>query len=143
MLWTLRMPASLRVRYSSGSPSELGGGHILIGPFPIRDIGSIDTEPIGVLFTRDALVNQLFPHAGTSDAEAWHPVDGVYRNAEAIGLITDGEFQRRVDIALFLISTDVDVVLAGSAVGQPMNQPRVSMEVENHGLIWREDCLEF
>src|SRR5437870_4990809 len=117
------MPASLPVWHSSVFPFEFGMALFGIGPLPICNVGSIHTEPIGVLLTCDALVNQLFPHAGTRDAETWHSVDGVDGNTEAIGLIADGELQRRVDVALFLVAAHVDVALAGSAIGEPMNKP--------------------
>ncbi len=41
------------------------------------------------------------------------------------------QFQRLVDIALLLIAADVNVLLAGPAVGEPMDQPGVGVEVED------------
>ena len=62
--------------------------------------------------------------------------------AEAVGLVTDGELQRRVDVALLLVAAHMDIVLTGPAVNEAMDQPRVSMEVEDHGLVRGENGLE-
>jgi len=52
-----------------------------------------------------------------------------------VGLIADGELQRRVDVALLFVAAHMDIVLTGPAVDEAMDQPRVSMEVEDHGLV--------
>ena len=71
-----------------------------------------------------------------------HPVNRVDGQAKTVGLIADGKLQRRVDVALFLVAAHVDIVLAGPAVGEAMDQPRVSVEVEDHGLVRGENSLE-
>ena len=83
------------------------------------------------------LVEQRFANAGAGDAEARHPVDRVDRQAETVGLVLDGQFQRRVDVALLLVAAHVDVVLAGPAVGEPVDQPRIGVEVEDDRLVRR------
>src|SRR6476659_6152082 len=93
---------------------------MLKGPFPICDLGRIYTELVGMLFTRDLLVEQSLAHAGAGDTETGHPVDGVDGQAEAIGLIADGEFQRRVDVTLLLVAAHVNIVLAWPTVGEAM-----------------------
>src|SRR5215510_2770605 len=111
-------------------------------PLPIRDVGPIDAELVGVLFTGDLLVEEGLASVGACGAEPRDPVNRIDGKAEAVGLIADGEFQRGVDVALFLEATHVDVVLARPAVGEAMDQPRVSMEVEDHWLIRCENRLE-
>ena len=107
---------------------------MLKGPFPIRDLWRIYTELVGMLFTRDLLVEQSLAHAGAGDTETGHPVDGVDGQAEAIGLIADGEFQRRVDVTLLLVAAHVNIVLAWPTVGEAMDQPRVTVKVKDHRL---------
>ncbi len=61
-------------------------------------------------------------------------VNGVDGQAEAIGLVVDGQFHRRVDVAFLFVSPYVkSLVLA--AVGQAVNQPRVAVEIENNRLV--------
>jgi len=98
-------------------------------PLPIRDVGSIDAELVGVLFTRDLLVEEGLANTGACDTETGHPVNRIDGQAKAIGLVTDSEFQRRVDVALFLVATHMDVVLTWPAVGDAVDEPRVSVEV--------------
>jgi hypothetical protein len=52
-------------------------GFDLKWPLPIRDGGLIDAELVGVLLTRDALVDQGFVHAGAGDTETGYPVNGI------------------------------------------------------------------
>ena len=75
---------------------------------------------------------------GSFNPESWDPVDCIDGQAEAIRLVLDSQLQRRVDIPLFLVTTNVDVVLAGAAVGKSVNKPRIRMEVEDYRLIRSE-----
>jgi hypothetical protein len=74
-----------------------------------------------VSLARDLLVDQGLPHAGAFDSEAGHAINGVDGEAEAISLISDGQLQRRIDVALFLITTHVDMMLTRPAIGEPVN----------------------
>ena len=95
-----------------------------------------------MFLTRDPLVHEGFAHASAGDTETGHPVDGVDGQAEAIGVIADGEFQRRVDVALLFVAAHMDTVLAGPAVGQAVDQPRLTVKVKDHGLVRCKNGLE-
>jgi hypothetical protein len=58
-------------------------------------------------------------------------VDCVDGQAEAVALVADRQLERRVDIALLPVAAHVDVLLMRPMVGQPVDQPRVGMEVED------------
>ena len=64
---------------------------MLKGPFPIRDLWRIYTELVGMLFTRDPLVDESLAHAGARDTETRHPIDGIDSQTEAVSLITNGK----------------------------------------------------
>src|SRR5262245_8417361 len=110
-------------------------------PLPVSDIRPIDAELISVIFARDLLVKQSVPNTGAFDTETGHPINSIDRQAETIGLIADGELQRRVDVALLLIASHVDVPLRRSAIGEAMDQPRVGVKVEDHRFVRSEDSL--
>jgi hypothetical protein len=55
-----------------------------------------------VIFTCDLLIERGLASARPGAAETRHAVDCVNGQAEAAGLIANGEFERRVDVALFL-----------------------------------------
>ena len=85
---------------------------MLKGPFPIRDLWRIYTELVGMLFTRDLLVDERLTHARAGDMEAGHTIDGIDSQTEAVSLISNGKLQRRVDVTLLLVAADMNVVLA-------------------------------
>src|SRR5262245_25975546 len=111
-------------------------------PLPIRGVGPVDAELVGVLCARDLLVEQCLPNAGTCDTETGYPVNSIHGQGEAVGLIANGELQRRVDVALLFVAAHVNVVLTGPAVRESMDEPRVGVKVEDHGLVWGEKSLE-
>jgi len=113
-----------------------------IGPLPGRDVGPVYAEPISMLFARDPLVGQFIAEATRAQAHAGDAVDGVYGQGEAVGLVADGQLQRRVDVAVLLVAAHVDVVLARPPVGESVDQPRVSVEGKDHRPVRSEDGLE-
>jgi len=95
-----------------------------------------------VVFACDLLVAQGFSNTGSGDAETGHSVDGVNGQAEAVGLVANGQFQRRVDVALLLVASHVDVALARPAVSEPVDQPRIGVEVEDYRFVRSEEGFE-
>ena len=70
-----------------------------------------------MLQTGDLLVQQGLSHAGPRLTETGYPVDGVNGQAKAVGLVADGQLQRRIDVSLLFVAAHMNVVLAGPAVG--------------------------
>jgi hypothetical protein len=62
-------------------------------------------------------------------------INGVESKAEAVGAVTEGQFERRVDVSLFEVAGDVQVVLALAAVGQTAEELGIRVEVEDDGLV--------
>jgi len=87
-------------------------------PLPICDVQCIHAELVGVVFTRDLLVEQGLASARPGDAETRHPINRVDSKAEAVGLVSNSELQRRVDVALLLVAAHVNVVLMRPVVGE-------------------------
>lgn len=56
---------------------------------------------MSVVFAGYLLVEQMLPHFGSPGAVTWYTVDSIDWEAEAIGLILDGQLQPCVDLALF------------------------------------------
>ena len=50
--------------------------------------------------------------------------------------------ERRGGGALFFVAPHVKVGMIGSAIGQPMNQPRVTVKSEYHGFAFVKDGVE-
>ena len=47
-----------------------------------------------------------------------YPIDDVDRQIEAVDLVQDRQFQRRIDVAFFLVSAHVHIVVIGVAIRQ-------------------------
>jgi hypothetical protein len=75
----------------------------------------------------------------TGPLQFWDTIDNVDRQVEAIDLVADGEFQWSVDVALFLVPANVDIGVVGSSISELMDQPGISMEVEDHRLVSRKE----
>ena len=71
-----------------------------------------------------------------------YTVDYIDCQCEAIDLIIDRQLHRRVDVAAFLVATHVHVLMIGPPVGEPVNQPRVAMEVEDDRLVHGEQAVK-
>ena len=70
----------------------------------------------------DDLAFEPFLDVGADGREAWDAIDDVDGDIEAIDLIEDGEFEGRVDVALFFVAADVNVVVISAAVGEFVNE---------------------
>src|SRR5438034_9081625 len=55
--------------------------------------------------------------------------------AEPINVVLDGQLQRSVDIALFLVTADVHIAVIRAAVSQTMDEPRISVEIKDDGFV--------
>ena len=73
----------------------------------------------------DHLIVQPVLRVRAGIAQTRHAIDHVDGEGEAVDLIVDREFQRRVDVALLLVAAHVHVVVIGAAVGELVNQPRI------------------
>ena len=71
---------------------------------------------MGVIDAVDDLILQPFLDVCTDGAQARNPVDDIDRQVEAIDLIVNGKLQRCVDVALFLVAADVDVLVVVATI---------------------------
>lgn len=76
-------------------------------------------------------------------AQLRHPVDDVGDQMETRGFIQHRQFERCIDVALFLITTHVQVVMSLESVRELMDEPRITMEIKNDRLVRSEQAVEF
>jgi len=69
-------------------------------------------------------------------------IDGVADKVEAIEVVQHGHVERCRDRAFFLVSPHVQVVMIRPAVGEPVNQPRISVIRKDDRLVAREQEVE-
>src|SRR5271165_4636265 len=114
-------------------------GPVLVRPHPSRGFGLVDAVFVRVIAALDLHVQEAFFGVAADLLQARHAVDGVHRQAEAVNVVVDGQFKRRVDVALLLVTAHMHVVVIVAAVSEAMNQPRVSVEVEDDRLVEGEE----
>src|SRR4029450_603472 len=104
-------------------------------PRPLIALRLVNSVLVGIALAVDLHVAQLLLDMRAGDPQARYPIDDVDRETEAVDLVTNGQIERRVDVALLLVAAHVQVLVIGAPVGQPMDQPRISVEVEDNGLV--------
>ncbi len=112
------------------------------GPFPGADFWFVYAFGVGVVDAVDDLVFEPFLHVGADGREARDTVDDVDGDVEAIDLIEDGEFERRVDVALFFVAANVNIVVIFAAVAELVDERSVGMEIEDDRLVDGEEGIE-
>ena len=83
----------------------------------------------------DDLILEPVLHVRAGIAQTRHAVDHVDGELEAVDLVDDREFERRVDVALLLVAVNVDVLVIRAAVGELVDERRVRVEVEDDRLV--------
>src|SRR5215831_3594579 len=95
-----------------------------------------------MVFACDLRIAQGLADTGRRGTETGHTVDSVNGQAEPVRLVANGQLQRCVDVALLLVTAHMDVALAWPTVSEPVNQPRIRVEVEDHWPIVGEEGFE-
>src|SRR5271166_4797059 len=69
-------------------------------------------------------------------------VDGINSQTETVNLVVDRQLHWCIDVALLFIAAHVHVVVVMPAISQAVNQPRVSVEIEDDRFIAGEKRVE-
>jgi len=88
------------------------------------------------------LILHFLLHMSGSGAKRFDAIDHIDHEVEAVDLVDDGQFERCVDISIFFIAADMETTLLIPSIDQPVNQPRIAVEIENDGLIRWEQAVE-
>ena len=74
--------------------------------------------------------------------ELGHAVNSVDSQRVAVYLVIDCQFERRVNVAPLLLAAHVQARVVTSAVAKPMEQPGITVEIENDRLVDSEETIE-
>jgi len=85
----------------------------------------------GLHLGRQLSIDQLLSYTRSDIAQRRNQINRINGQTVSIGPITYCQFKRRVDVALLLVTSHMQVVLTGSLVGQPVDEPWIRVEVEN------------
>src|SRR5215467_4363008 len=97
-------------------------GSRFLPPPPAGDLGHIVAVPGDELLVVDELVADRLLGVSGARPKLRHAVDDVAYEVEAIEIVQHAHIERRRGGALFLVAAHVDVVVARSPVGQPVNK---------------------
>src|SRR6056297_1560403 len=111
-------------------------------PAPAADLWHVHSVFMCILSTVYLPVAQRLLGVSAARLQPRHPVDGVNGQAEAVHVVLDGQFHRGVDAAFFLIAAHMQVAVIMAAIGEAVNQPGVTVKVEDHRLVHGEQAVE-
>lgn len=69
----------------------------------------------------------------------WQTVNGIHSETVTIGLVSDGQLERGINVSLLFVSSDVEVELTWTLVGESVDEPWVGVEVEHDWPVVGED----
>ena len=111
-------------------------------PFPVSDFRQVLTVFLDVLLVLDELVLEPLLQVDALVAGLRQAVDGIHHEVEAVQIVQHRHIKGCGDSAFFFVATDMDIVVISSSVGQPVDQPRVSMEGEDYRLVPGEEFVK-
>src|SRR5689334_23399158 len=79
---------------------------------------------------------------GCTGSELWQPIDDILNEMKAIELVQNDHVEWGRGRSLFLVSSDMQIFVVGSPVGQPVDQPGISVECEDDRFVLREERIE-
>ena len=98
-----------------------------------------DAHSSGIRFARFRNLSFAWPPIFCSLRHADHHIHG---QAEAVDVVIDGEFQRRINASLLFVAAHMHVVVVRAPIGQPVNQLRIAVKIEDDRLVDREERIE-
>jgi hypothetical protein len=91
----------------------------------------VDAVFVGMLAAIDLPVAHGLLDVIRLGPQSWYTVDNIHDQDKTIDLVLDRKFLRGVDIATFLVSAHVQVFLVCLTICQTMNQPGITVKVED------------
>ena len=133
-----------RPRHCTGHPRATTSFLILllVRPHPVGRVWFIDAVFVCVIAAFDLLVEETLPRVTADSLQLGNAIDDIHSQTEPVDVVVNGEFQRGVDIALLLVAANVHVAVVVAPVRQPMNQPGISVEIEDDWFVSREQRVE-
>src|SRR5262249_16891171 len=110
-------------------------GRRFLPPPPPGDLGHVVAVAADVLFVRDQLIADRLLGVGRAFSKLRDAIDHVADQVKAIKIVEHAHVEWCRGGAFFLVAAYVNVLMACSPVGQPVNEPRVAMEGEDDRLV--------
>lgn len=109
-----------------------------IRPFPLPDVLRVNTMLKGPVPRLNLGIIQLLPRHRTLVFEVGQTINSVHRETVSVGLITNSELERSVDVTFLLVTSDVDVLRTRALISESVDEPGVRVEVEDDWSVFGE-----
>src|SRR3954451_3642657 len=114
-----------------------------VWPDPVTELLTIGAVLMSISQVPDNFVLHLFFQVGGPVRQSRHAIDDIDDKGKAVGLIKNCQLQWRIDVALLLVTPNMQVFVVLEAIGQLVYQPWITMEVEDHWLVGSKQTVEF
>src|SRR6201986_4614228 len=142
---TLSMPVTFDIPFGSGfgrPPDTLTDKTVatrtsllIRHPFPVADLRVVLTVLAGVTTGGEARIGHLLTEHRGPAGQPVDPVDDLHHQVEAVQVVEHHHVERRRRGAALLEAADVHVMVVGATVGEPVDQPRITVVSENDRLV--------
>ena len=117
-------------------------GRRLKRPAPLNLVRSIRAVFVSVTATGNLPIPEFLLGVGASCLEPGHAVYSVDSQSKAVYLVLDRQFERGIDVASLLITAHVHVLVIIPVVAEPMDQPGITVEIEDDWLVAGKETVE-
>jgi len=97
---------------------------------------------VDVLFVLDELIAEDLFKVPTDPLQLGHAIDCVSGEVKAVEVVHHRHIERRAGCTFFFVASNMQVVVVVTAIGQPVNQPRVSVICKDDRLVGGEQGIE-
>ena len=111
-------------------------------PGPAIDLRLVDAIFVGVGLAFELHHAQLFFCVSAGCTQGGHAIDCVHSDGEAINLVPDSQVERRVDVAFFFVAADMQILMVGAAVREPVDEPRITVKIEDDRFVGGKETVE-
>src|SRR5215469_2116931 len=112
-----------------------------IRPLPPGNLGTVDAMLVGVRPALDLPISEPFLGVPPDLLEARNPINGINRNREAIDFVVHRQLHGSVDVAFLFVAAHVQILII-PRISEAMNQPGISVEVENDRFVRSEQRIK-
>src|SRR5215469_2053613 len=130
------MPSDCWSLNSAPAPSWLGR------PRPVSDFRHVLAVLAHILLMLHKFVAQHLLEMRAHVAQSRHAINHITGKVKPIEFIHDSHVERRSSCTFFFVPMDMEVVVTGAPVGEPMYKPGVAMVGKHHWSIGCEDGIK-
>ena len=115
---------------------------LAVRPFPAANLSAVDSVLVSVTAACNLAIPEFLFGVRADSLQFRDAVNRVHGETESVRLVIDCQLHRCVDVALLLVTPYVKVPMVRAAVGETVNQPGITMEVEDDRLVDGKERIE-